>query len=87
MLRDVPVFRPALGTHVTHLTSLRISANIRPMSQHRVTNCMDSIKYPYYVFDMLYCALIHDLNFKDRLLKRRRHRTISDAKVYILSDE
>ncbi len=87
MLRDVSVFRQALGTHVTHLTSLRIPANIRPMSQHRVTNCMDSIKYPYFVFNMLYCALVHDLNFKDRLVKRRRHRTISDAKVYILSDE
>ena len=41
---------------------------------------MDSIKYLYCVFNMLYYTLVHKLDFVDRLLG-------AEQSLYILSDE
>ena len=50
--------RPFLILEHTQLSESK--ANIMPMSQHGATNCMDSIKYPYY-------ALVHTLNLNPQM--------------------
>ena len=52
------------GWRLFRTRTVRIPANIRPMSQHRATNGMDSSKYPYFVFNMLYRALFFNLNLR-----------------------
>ena len=64
---------------VTH-TTVRIPANIRPMSQHRVTNGMDSIKYPYYVFKYAVLRFFFQLEFQDYLFGAEQF-------LYILIDK
>ncbi len=47
---------------------------------HRVTNGMDSIKYPYYVFKYAVLCPFFQLEFEDRLFG-------GEQSLYILSDE
>ena len=50
------------------------------MSQHRTTNGMDSIKYPYYVLQYAVLPLFFQLEFKDHLFG-------AEQSLYILSDD
>ena len=50
------------------------------MSQHRATNGMDSVKYPYYVFKYAVLRPFFQLEFKDYLFGAEQF-------LYILSDE